>query len=81
VIRARRPALLVTDFMMPLMTGLELAEAIRADQDIAAIPIILVSGAQASIAREHSDLFSEILDKPYRNAALLEIVERLLAKG
>lgn len=81
VIRERRPALLITDFMMPLMTGLELAQAIRADQDIAAIPIILVSGAQAAIAREHSELFTEILDKPYRNTALIDIVERIVSKN
>lgn len=78
-IRARRPALVITDFMMPVMTGLELAQAIRADHDLAGLPIILVSGAQGSIGRQHTDLFIEVLDKPYRNEALLAAVERILA--
>ncbi len=77
-IRARKPALLITDFMMPMMTGLELAHAIRADRDIADLPIILVSGAQAHIGREYDNLFVEVLDKPFRNAHLLKVVERTL---
>ena len=78
-IRARKPALVITDFMMPVMTGLELAQAIRADQDLADLPIILVSGAQGSIGRQHGDLFAVVLDKPYKNDDLLAGVERILA--
>ena len=78
-IRTRRPALLITDFMMPVMTGLELAQAIRADQEIADLPIILVSGAQGAIGRQHGELFTVVLDKPYRNEVLLEAVNRILA--
>lgn len=77
-IRARRPALLITDFMMPIMTGLELAQAIHADQEIADLPIILISGAQGAVARQHSILFAEILDKPYSNDLLIEAVKRIL---
>lgn len=78
-IRARRPALIITDFMMPLMTGLELAQAIKADQEISDLPIILMSGAQGAIGRQHKELFAAVVDKPYRNEALLAIVNRILA--
>jgi CheY-like chemotaxis protein len=77
-IRERRPALLITDFMMLLMTGLELARTIRADQEISNLPIILVSGAQASIARGHGDLFFSILDKPYKHETILDLVTRAI---
>jgi CheY-like chemotaxis protein len=77
-IRARKPALVIADFMMPVMTGLELAQAIHADQEIADLPIILVSGAQGNIGRQHGDLFIEVLDKPYRNEHMLEVVGRIL---
>lgn len=80
-IRKRRPALVITDFMMPVMTGLELAQAIAADPDLAGIPIILVSGAQGPIARQYDDLFLKILDKPYKNEVILDIVSQLLAEG
>lgn len=78
LIRERKPDLLITDFMMPVMTGLELARAIRADAALAELAIILVSGAQGGIARQHDDLFFGVLDKPYRNTEMLQLVERAL---
>ena len=79
MIRERKPALVITDFMMPLMTGLELAQALRADADLEDIPVILVSGAQGTIARDsHEDLFAAIFDKPYDRKAMLKAVASLL---
>lgn len=77
-ISRRRPELIITDFMMPIMTGLELAQVIRADLYVRDIPIILVSGAQGALAREHPDLFDAVFDKPYRQDLLMEEVARLL---
>lgn len=77
-IRERKPALIVTDFMMPIMTGLELAEAMLADATISDIPVILVTGAQGALAQERSELFHAILDKPYRNDELLAEVTKAL---
>ena len=76
LIRELTPDLIITDFMMPLMTGLELAEAIRADAALQRIPIVLVSGAQGSIARDRDDLFDLVLDKPYEIDRLLAAVEQ-----
>ena len=78
LIRERRPALVVTDFMMPLMTGLELAQTMRSDKNLAHIPIILVSGAQGGIGRAHPEVFDAVLDKPYNERKLMEAVSRLL---
>jgi CheY-like chemotaxis protein len=79
-IRSRRPALVITDFMMPVMTGLELAEAIKADDEISDLPIILMSGAQGDIGRKRSDIFTEVLDKPYSREDLLAAVNRIIVK-
>lgn len=78
-VRKRRPDLVVTDFMMPMMTGLEFAEAVRADAALANLPIILVSGAQGNIARERPELFQAVFDKPYRNSAILEAIANHVA--
>jgi CheY-like chemotaxis protein len=71
--------LIITDFMMPVMTGLDLASAVRAEGQICDVPIIWVSGAQAQIGRSHPDLFQAVVDKPYNDETLLTEVRRLMA--
>ncbi|EQB04697.1 response regulator [Sphingobium baderi] len=77
-VQSRRPGLVITDFMMPAMTGLEFAETVRADEALCDLPIILVSGAQGSIARERPELFQAVFDKPYRNQTILDEVAKYL---
>jgi CheY-like chemotaxis protein len=74
-----RPDLVITDFMMPLMTGLELAQALRADEELSGIPIILVSGAQATFGQSYPEMFDAVLDKPHDETRLLKAVESALA--
>lgn len=81
LVRKHDTDLIITDFMMPAMTGLEFAQAIRGDETKAHIPVILVSGAQASIGRAHPTMFDAVLDKPYNLDRLLDVIERLLADG
>ncbi len=77
LVREVMPDLVITDFMMPLMTGLELAEAMKADSALQGIPILLVSGAQGAIARGRTDLFKAVFDKPYPMGRLLAVVAEL----
>jgi CheY-like chemotaxis protein len=72
------PALVVTDFMMPLMNGLELAQAIKANPDWAQIPVILLSGAQGAIARGYPNLFSGVYDKPFRIEAVVATIREII---
>ncbi len=78
LVTKRKPALLITDFMMPIMTGLELAEAIRADEALGHMPILLLTGAQGALARQYPHLFTQVLDKPYSLDALVETVVELV---
>ncbi|MET3858366.1 MULTISPECIES: response regulator [unclassified Rhizobium] len=78
LVKQKLPALVITDFMMPLMTGLELAQAMRADATLSSIPIVLVSGAQGSIGRAHPEVFDAVLDKPYREKTLIATVAGLI---
>jgi CheY-like chemotaxis protein len=72
-----RPDLVITDFMMPRLTGLEFATALQTLSDLGSIPIILVSGAQGAIGRGRPDLFEAVFEKPYEIDALLVEVSRL----
>ncbi|NTJ63079.1 response regulator [Agrobacterium rhizogenes] len=78
LVQDKKPSLVVTDFMMPLMTGLELAQTMRANKELVHIPIILVSGAHGSIGRTYPDVFDAVLDKPCDEKQLIGTVSRLL---
>jgi CheY-like chemotaxis protein len=70
------PDLVVTDIMMPVMDGVELIRALRADPATAAIPILSVSGGwQLAVDADAT------LAKPCQNAELLAVAESLLQKG
>ena len=58
------PSLVITDFMMPVMNGRELAVALRERQGLQHLPILLMSGAQAHLAQESSELFDAVFQKP-----------------
>ncbi|WP_375379858.1 response regulator [Pseudomonas hormoni] len=79
VFERERPALIITDFMMPVMDGLEFAKAIRALPSVNHLPIILISGAQAHICMKRSNLFNAVLEKPFNIDSILATVRGLLA--
>jgi CheY-like chemotaxis protein len=67
------PDLVVTDLMMPVMSGRELIERLRKDPQTAGIPIVVVS-ANPSAAVEAVDA---VLAKPFDPDALLEATRAL----
>ena len=73
-----KPALIITDFMMPAMDGLEFATAVRALPSLHQVPIILISGAQAHIGMQRPDLFDAVLPKPFNIDAIIAEVRKLL---
>lgn len=79
VLERERPALIVTDFMMPVMDGQEFATAVRALPSVNHLPIILMSGAQAHIGMARSDLFDVVVPKPFDIDVIITEVKKLLA--
>ncbi|MBD2299572.1 response regulator [Nostoc sp. FACHB-190] len=75
------PSLIVTDLMMPLVTGLEMIRMIRSDEKLKGIPIILLTAKVDEETRiestEHgADAY---LAKPFNDRELLAEVRNLLA--
>lgn len=71
--------LIITDYMMPVKNGEELAKAVRNTPAWAHVPIILMSGAQAHIGREQPQLFAGVLDKPFNIDSVIALVKLKLA--
>jgi CheY-like chemotaxis protein len=65
------PDLVVTDLMMPILTGMELIQRLRADLRTAALPIVVVSGnPEHARAFKASGLVSAIINKPFNAVEL-----------
>jgi signal transduction histidine kinase len=81
MVRDDPPDLILSDVMMPTMTGIELVRALRADPETVAIPVILLSaraGQEATV--EGLDAGSDdYLTKPFTAAELLARVRAHVA--
>jgi len=80
--RESRPDIIVSDIMMPKMSGIELVEALKADDATAAIPIILLSAkAQTSDLKAGMDAGADdYVTKPFEPLDLVDRVNALLSR-
>lgn len=76
-----RPAVIVSDYMMPHMTGGELGVAIRENPQWADIPFLFVSGTNEEVVQKSFADYDGFLPKPYDADAMLAIVADLAAGG
>lgn len=77
----RRPDLIVQDFALPDMNGLDLLHAFRKQLGGASIPIFCVSGFLSKLNEAHADDegFTLVLVKPVDPAHLIQLVREHLA--
>jgi phosphoserine phosphatase RsbU/P len=75
--RAARPAVVVADLRMPGLDGIDLARQIKADPDLSATRVVLLSGERAGRAAALAAGADEFLVKPVRLAALLAAVAQV----
>jgi len=79
LIHELHPDIVVTDYAMPGMDGLELLAALRSDPATRAIPVILLSGDPVHLRERLSeDSTLKVLGKPFDQAELLETVDSML---
>ena len=76
-----RPDLIITDLMMPVMSGVELAKALRRKSDWAQVPMILCTAAPDAVTEREKEFFLAVLRKPYPPPVLLGIVARAVGPG
>jgi len=74
------PDIIVTDFQMPVMTGLELVDKIRQCEQTKNIPVILLTARNFAISQEQQAKLqiSDCLSKPFSPKELLGNIEDIL---
>lgn len=73
--------LIILDVILPDISGYELYQKIRADKNLADIPIIFQSGLANNYEKIHPLLQQQkthLLLKPYRNEDLINIIEKIM---
>ncbi len=75
----QKPELIITDWMMPEMNGMELCRRLKANDELASVPVIMMSGmVPDSDGRVPYDAF---VQKPFLTARLLEAVDALSGRA
>jgi CheY-like chemotaxis protein len=78
-----KPDIVVTDFQMPLMTGLELVQNLRSQPDTADIPVVLLTARDFAVKNEQKESLkiSACVSKPFSPRELLQTVEEVLKQA
>jgi len=74
------PDLIITDFQMPFMTGLEMCERLQKSPETACIPVLLLTARGYALSEEdlHSNNILESISKPFSPRELLSKVDEVL---
>jgi CheY-like chemotaxis protein len=80
-LKKSKPDLILTDVMMPLMSGPDLCKVVRADPAFADIPIVFQTSVEEWAVREHFDDFDAFFLKPYHMKELVTALHALTEGG
>jgi CheY-like chemotaxis protein len=75
-----KPDIIVSDFQMPVMSGLELVEKLRECDETEDIPVIMLTARSFAISKEQQEdlRISSCLSKPFSPKELLGNIEDVL---
>ena len=80
--REIQPDIIITDFQMPVMTGLELVENLRKSPETADIPVVMLTARGFAIDEDQRQelKISACLSKPFSPREVLQNIEDILAE-
>jgi DNA-binding response OmpR family regulator len=80
--RANKPQLILLDFVMPKMNGYQVCRALAADDDLAAIPVVLMSAKGDQVGERFVKVMGivDYITKPFSPEAITAVVQHTVAK-
>lgn len=82
VVKNEKPDLIILDWMMPELSGIDLCKMLKSEPDIAEIPIFMLT-AKGQEADEQLGLkcgVTRYITKPFSPKSLLEMIEETIGK-
>jgi CheY-like chemotaxis protein len=79
--RAASPDLVIVDYMMPVMDGVHMLRAMKADEALRGIPTIMMTAALSDPTPDGPAPYLALLRKPFDVAILTRTVRRVLDGG
>ena len=78
-----KPDIIVTDYQMPVMTGLEMIEKLRQNPQTAQIPVIMLTARGFAIEDQLKEKLrvAACLSKPFSPREVLGIIEEVLSQN
>ena len=73
-----RPDLVISDYMMPVLDGAAMIQAMRESEAHRDIPCIVMSSMPEANVRERLDGYAAFVRKPFHLAAVVELVAAVL---
>ena len=73
-----RPDLVISDYMMPVLDGVGMLQAMRSIESQRNIPCIVMSSMPEGNVREHIDGYAAFVHKPFQIAAVVQLVATIL---
>ena len=80
---SEKPDLIITDFQMPAMTGLEMITELRKHEDMLDVPVIMLTARGFAIEEEQNKMLkiAICISKPFSPKELLSQAEEVLAQN
>lgn len=81
LLAGEKPAVVLSDFMMPHMTGGELGVEVRASPTLRDIPFVVMSGTSEDVVQRSFSDYDAFVRKPFAADELLVLLQKLVSGG
>ena len=77
----KRPDMVLTDYMMPVMDGAELIKALAVDPVLAGVPVVMMSSLPEAVVAERCPSYTAFVRKPFKIFDLIDLVAKVVENG